>query len=86
MIYMFKSLNNTIKNFDDKIKQILVHGLHFSLGISILGSFVLLYYMLVRAYPDIYYIGLKTVSLSISFASAFFACALAMDRIKKDLA
>lgn len=83
---MFKSLNDTIKNFDDKIKQVLIYGLRFSLGISILGSLILLYYMVIRAYPDIYYIGLKTVSLSISFASAFFACALAMDRIKKDLA
>ena len=83
---MLKSLNNTIKNFDAKIKQILVYGLHFSLGVSVLGSLILLYYMLIRSYPDVYYIGLKTVSLSISLASAFFACALAMDKIKKDLA
>ena len=83
---MLKSLNDTIKNFDKKVKKIMINGLYFSLIISIIGSLFLIYYISFKSSNFIYYIGLKIVSLSISFGVSFFACALAIDRIKKDFA
>lgn len=83
---MIKEITNTVKNFDLKIKEIMVKGLHFSLIISIIGTIFLLYYISFRSSNFIYYIGLETVALSISFSASFFACAFVMDKIKKDLA
>lgn len=82
---MIKEITNTVKNFDLKIKEIMIKGLHFSLIISIIGTIFLLYYITFKNSNFIYYIGLKTVALSISFSASFFACAFAMDKIKKDL-
>ena len=84
MIYMFKTLINTMKNLDKKIKEIMLKGLNFSLLISILGSFCLLYYISFKSSTFIYYIGLKIIWLSLSFVVSFIACALTMDKIKKD--
>lgn len=83
---MLKNLTDTINNFDLKVKKIMVSGLHFSLIVAIIGMFILLYYISCKSSNFIYYIGLKIISLSISFGASFFASALAIDRIKKDLA
>ena len=83
---MIEKLSNTVKNFDLKIKKIMINGLYFSLVISLIGTIFLLYYISFKNSNLVYYIGIKIVSLSISFSASFFACALAMDKIKKDLA
>lgn len=83
---MIKKLIDTVKNLDLKIKRIMVKGLHFSLMVSVIGALFLLYYISFKSSNFVYYIGLKIISLSISFGVSFFACAIAMDRIKKDLA
>lgn len=83
---MLKEITNTVKNFDLKIKEIMIKGLRFSLIVSIIGAIFLLYYIAFKNSNLVYYIGLKTIALSISFSASFFACAFAMDRIKKDLA
>lgn len=83
---MLKALNDTIKNLDEKVKKIMINGLYFSLIVSVIGTLFLIYYILIKNTPFTYYIGLKLVWLSISFASSFFISAIAMDRIKKDLA
>ncbi len=81
MINLFVS---TMKNLDVKIKDIMIKGLNFSLLVSIIGSLFLLYYISFKNSNLIYYIGIHIVSLSISFGASFLACALAIDRIKKD--
>jgi len=83
---MLESLINTIKNFDLKIKKILVNGLYFSLLVSIIGALLLVYYISFCHSISIYYIGKEIIHLSVSFAVSFFASAIAMDKIKKDLA
>lgn len=82
---MIKEITNTVKNFDLKIKDIMIKGLRFSLIVSIIGTMFLLYYISFKNSLLIYYIGLKIVALSISLGSSFFACAFAIDKIKKDL-
>lgn len=79
-----ENLIHTIKNFDKKIKDILIKGLYFSLGIAILAAIVLLYYILFSHNIFIYYIGIEVMHLAVSFASSFIACSIVMDKIKKD--
>lgn len=83
---MLKALTDTIKNFDLKVKKIMINGLYFSLLVSIIGTLCLIYYISFKSSNFIYYIGIKIIWLSISFGASFFASALAIDRIKKDLA
>ena len=81
---MIKTLTNTIKNFDMKVKKIMINGLYFSLLVSIIGTLFLIYYISFNSSNFIYYIGFKIICLSISFGVSFIACAFAIDRIKKD--
>ncbi|MCI9366107.1 MAG: hypothetical protein HFJ54_06140 [Clostridia bacterium] len=83
---MFSDLINTIKNFDLKIKKIMINGLYFSFIVSVLATFILIYYISFSHSNSIYYIGIEIMHLSISFAASFFISALAIDKIKKDLA
>lgn len=86
MIIMIKKLTDTINNFDLKVKKIMTSGLYFSFVIAVIGSLFLLYYISFKSSNFIYYIGIKIITLSLSFGASFFASALAIDRIKKDLA
>lgn len=81
---MIKSLVDTVKNLDLKVKKIMSSGLYFSLFIAIIGTLFLIYYISFKSSNLIYYIGLKIVWLGISFGVYFFSCAIAIDRIKKD--
>lgn len=83
---MINNLLDTIKNFDVKIKKILTNGLYFSLFVSIIACLILIYYISFSHSNFIYYIGIEVMHLSISFAASFFVSAIAMDKIKKDLA
>ena len=83
---MIKTLNDTIKNLDKKVKEIMVKGLLFSLLVSLIGTLFLIYYISFKTSNFTYYIGTKLIWLSISFACSFFVSAIAMDRVKKDLA
>lgn len=83
---MLDILINTYKNFDAKIKKLMINGLYFSLTVSIIGALFLIYYISVSHSNFIYYIGLEIVHLSMSFAASFLVSAFAMDKIKKDLA
>ena len=74
-VNMIENLKKTIKNFDVKIKKTLVSGLYFSLIVSIIGTIFLIYYISFKSSNYIYYIGLKTVSLSISLCVSFFLIA-----------
>lgn len=80
-----KTLIDTIKNLDLKVKKIMSNGLYFSLFVAIIGTLFLLYYISFKSSNLIYYIGIKIVWLSICFGVYFFSCALAIDKIKKDL-
>lgn len=81
---MFDKFIDTIRNFDLKIKKILISGLYFSLFVSIIGALILTYYISFSHSNFIYYIGIEVIHLSISFAVSFLASAFAIDKIKKD--
>lgn len=83
---MIKMLIDTIKNFDLKIKKIMMNGLRFSLLVSLIGTLCLIYYISFKTSNIAYYIGTKIIWLSISFGASFFASALVVDKVKKDLA
>ena len=76
---------HTIKNFDKKIKELMFKGLYFSLGVAILATTILIFYIYFSHDNIVYYIGIEIMHLSVSFAASFIASAIAMDKIKKDL-
>ena len=82
---MIESLIHTIQNFDLKVKKIMKNGLYFSLSLAIIATLILIYYISFLHYNFIYYIGIEIMKLSFTFCSAFFASALAIDKIKKEL-
>lgn len=83
---IINTINETLKNLDSKVKKIMMNGLKFSLLVSLIGTLLLACYISFNTSNFVYYIGLKFIFLSISFCASFFACALAIDKIKKDLA
>lgn len=82
---MLETLMNTIKNFDKKIKIIMINGLYFSLFTAIVASIILIYYIYFSPSSFVYYIGIGIMKLGITYAATFIASAIAMDKIKKDL-
>ena len=82
---MIKTLTNTIKKFDIKIKNIMMKGLYFSLLVTLFGTLFLSLYISFGNSISLYYIGIKIVTLGFSFSASFLACAFAIDKIKKDL-
>ena len=80
-----ENLFNVIKNFDIKIKKIMITGLYFSLFVALIACILLIYYISFSRSNFIYYIGIEVMHLSTSFAASFIACALAIDKIKKDI-
>lgn len=73
------------KNLDEKVRKIMINGFRFSLLVSLIGTLFLACYITFNTSNFVYYIGLKILFLSISFATSFVACAFAINRIKHDL-
>ncbi len=80
-----ETLIKTIKNFDVKTKKLMTYGIYFSLLVAIIGALLLICY--ISFYPSnfIYYIGKEIIHLSLSWGVSFFASALVMDKVKKDI-
>lgn len=83
-VFILENLINTIKNFDKKIKKIMIKGLYFSLAVAVISSLILIYYISFSHNNFIYYIGIEVMHLAISFAASFIACGIVMDKVKKD--
>ena len=79
-----ENLIHTIKNFDKKIKGIMVKGLFFSLTVAILATVILIYYIYFSHNNLFYYIGIEIMHLAASYFSSFVACAIVIDKVKKD--
>ena len=84
-VFTLENLINTVKNFDTKIKKLLINGLYFSFFIALVATLILIYYISFSPSNFIYYIGIKVMHLAISFGVSFFVSALAIDKIKRDL-
>ena len=80
---MFNKLIDRLKSLDNKIKNIMKHGIYFSILICLIACSLLFTYHLSIADVDTYYIGLSLVQLSFVFMIEFIICGLAMDTIKK---
>lgn len=80
-----ENLINTIKNFDKKIKKLMIIGLYFSFAVAIIASIILIYYISFSHNNFVYYIGIEVMHLAISFAVSFISCAFVMNIVKNDL-
>ncbi len=81
---MLKEIINSIKNIEIRIKAIMFFGFDFSFVIAIISALVLLFYILNPTYYLIYESGIILFKTSLSFAVAFFICAIVTNNILKE--
>lgn len=82
---MLKTIVNSIKKLDMKVKNIMVKGFEFSFIFCIFSALILLiydFYML----PVLYYSGLILFKTSIMFFVDFIILGIGFDTIKKQMA
>lgn len=82
---MIKSLISKIKNIDKSIKNLMLHGVEFSIFVCLISSSILFTYELFYNLPDLYYIGLSIFKMGITFISGFLACGFAFNEIKQQI-
>jgi len=80
---MIKKLIDNIKNIDKNVLKIMNIGLRFSFMICIISCAVSLYYISNPISHILYNSGIILFKTGLTFASACFVCAFAMDKIKK---
>ena len=81
----FSMVKNIFKNLDKTALHILKKGLYFCLILCITSVFLLLLYQIFSLNPFIYEFGLTLFRISLIFAIEFVICAVAADKIKKQL-
>ena len=82
---MIKKLIDNIKSIDKKVLKIMISGLKFSFIICALSCAISIYYISNPISHILYNSGIILFKTGLTFAAAFFVCAFAIDRIKKEL-
>jgi hypothetical protein len=82
---MLKQLIDNIKNIDKKVFKIMIFGFKCSFIVCFLSSIISLSYILNPISHILFDSGIILFKTGLTFASAFFVCAFAMDKIKKQL-
>ena len=82
---MTKKLINNIKSIDKKILKIMIFGLKFSFIICAISCVISIYYISNPISHILYNSGIILFKTGLTFASTFFICAFAIDKIKKEL-
>ena len=80
---MIKKLIDNINNIDKKIIKIMIFGLNCSFMICIISCAISLSYILNPISHILYNSGIILFKTGLTFASAFFVCGFAIDKIKK---
>ena len=81
----FLMIKNIFKGLDKTALHILKNGLSFCFIICIISIIVLFVYHFVSKNPLIFEIGITLFKSSIIFAIEFVICAIAADKIKKQI-
>ncbi|MBR3002419.1 MAG: hypothetical protein IKF38_02490 [Clostridia bacterium] len=82
---MLKNIFNILKNLENITYKIMKKGLKFCFILCIISCIFLLTYNFVFTSPDVYYIGLALLKLSIYFTVDFIVCGIVVDNIKKQI-
>ena len=82
---MIRQLIDNFKNIDKKIIKIMNIGVNFSFIICIISCAISLYYILHPISHILFNSGILLFKAGLTFASTFFVCGFAMDKIKKNL-
>lgn len=82
---MLKTIINSIKKLDIKVKKIMVRGFEFSFIFCIFSALILLFYDFYML-PILYYSGLILFKTSIMFFVDFIILGIGFDTIKKQMA
>lgn len=82
---MITNIINLFKNLDKKTFSIMKKGITFSFIVTIISSLILLTYILLIKQPQLYYIGLALLKLSLFFIIDFIICGIVVENIKKQI-
>lgn len=82
---MIKKTINKIKCIEKNILKIMFSGFKISFIIGLLSAIILLTYIINPLSPILYNSGLILFKTSLTFAVAFFVCALVVDNVKKQM-
>ena len=82
---MIKNIINSFKNLDSITYKIMKKGFKYCFILCIISSIILFTYKNFISSPNIYYIGLSLLKLSIYFAVEFVVCGFVVDNIKKQI-
>ena len=82
---MVKKIINSFKTLDKTATKIMKTGIKYCFFISIISSFILLFYNFFNTSPIVFYIGLSIFKLSLTFTVEFIICAFSIDFIKREL-
>lgn len=85
IIKFFLMIKNIFLNLDIKAFKIMKNGLLFCSSLCFVAIFILLIYQFTFYIPTIFNIGLTLFRISLIFAIEFIICAIAIDKIKKQL-
>ena len=82
---MFKKYLESFKKLEKKTFKIMKNGIKFCFSLSVAACIILLTYTQFSLNPNIYYIGLALLKLSIYFMIDFIICGFVVDNIKKQV-
>lgn len=82
---MIKKIIESVKNMEKITLKIMFSGFKFSFIIYIVSAILLLSYIINPISHIIYDSGIILFKTSITFATTFFICAIALDKIKKEI-
>ena len=83
---MIKMIINKLKNFDTKVKKIMINGFKFAFAFCIFATFILAIYNYFYMQPALYYAGTILFKTSIMFFVDFLIMGFGFDTIKKQMA
>lgn len=82
---MIKNIINSFKNLENITYKIMKKGIQYCFILCIISSIILFAYKIFLSSPNIYYIGLSLLKLSIYFIVEFIVCGFVVDNIKKQI-
>lgn len=82
---MIETIINKFKNFDDKVKKIMINGIKFAFLFCIFSAIILLIYNFYTL-PLLYYIGTMVFKTSLMLFVDFIIMGVGFDTIKKQTA
>jgi len=82
---MLNKFMQDLNNIDKVTYTLIIKGIKYSFGITILSAILLLFYLCFTQNITLYYVGLLILKSSFFFSAFTIICGISMDTIKKQI-